>query len=50
MNKSQILDAALRCGINLSTAHGTGEGQASPVSDCETILKFAEEIIRLTKS
>lgn len=47
MNNSQILDAALRCGIIISTAHGTGEGQNQPISDCATMLAFAQEIIRL---
>jgi hypothetical protein len=50
MNNSQILDAALKVGIIISNAHGTGEGQNQPVSDCATLIDFAREIIRLHSS
>lgn len=50
MNNNQILDLALKCGFALSSTHGTGEGQNIPISDSATLIDFAREIIRQTKS
>lgn len=50
MNNSQILDAALKCGFAISSTHGISEGQDMPISDSATLIDFAREIIRLTKS
>jgi len=47
MNNSQILDAALKCGFAISSAHGIGEGQDMPMCDAATLIDFAREIIRL---
>lgn len=49
MTDEQIAYIALKCGFALSTSHGQESEKLMPISDRQTLIDFAREVIRQTK-
>ena len=50
LKREEVLAQALEAGFMLSTAHGQKPLQLMPVSDSETLMRFAEKVIRAWES
>lgn len=47
VTREEVMQIALESGIMLSTQYGQADGKLMPVSDTETLLRFAKSLISL---